>query len=70
MLRRLNSKKVANYFEINPSTIIICYRKKMENYRTVNKHPGFPMRDKMIHRLPCKRVMTFMVKIRKEHHRK
>ena len=46
----LYGNKVADFFEINPITVIFCYCPDMKNHRTSDKHPGFQQRYKMIHR--------------------
>ena len=37
----LYGNKVADFFEINPITLMSCYCPETKNYRTSNKHPGF-----------------------------
>ena len=42
--------KAGDVFETNPITVIFCYCPEMEIYETLNKHPGFQQRYKMIHK--------------------
>ena len=42
--------KADDVFETNPITVIFCYCPEMKISGTLNKHPGFQQRCKMIHK--------------------
>ena len=57
MYRILENAKTCLYgnitddvFEANPITVLFCYCREMKISGTLNKHPGFQQRCKMIHK--------------------
>ena len=46
------SNKTDDMFETNPITVILCYFPEMKVYGTLNRHPGFQQRHKMIQKEP------------------
>ena len=45
----LFGNKADDVFETNPITVIFYYYPEMKIYETLNKHPAFQQRYKMIH---------------------